>query len=201
MAGTADYTQTFSQTVEGYKIKYGVLFGNEKIVFIKVGTDGTIRGYQDKYPRMARRIHERTGATVICSSNPDISAERKLEADKAFIEKIIAEQDYENCEFYFVGTSDGAEHSLKLALQFPKTVKFLGISSSWSVEAEFLKMVKDLSCEKKIFAYGTDDEDFDVIVPRLKALDCDNLELIIFDGVDHFFTGKVDDFIALIDVI
>jgi alpha/beta superfamily hydrolase len=45
------------------------------------------------------------------------------------------------------------------------------------------------------------DDDFDDIVPILKALECDNLEIIVLDGVDHDFTGKVDDFIALIDLI
>ena len=201
MAKTADYTQTFSQTVEGYKIKYGVLFGNEKIVFIKVGADRNIRGYQDKYLKMAHRVHERIGATVICSSNPDISAERKLEADKAFIEKIIAEQGYENCEFYFVGTSDGGEHSLKLSQQFSETVKFLGLNSSWSCIEDFIERIKSLSHVKKTFVYGAKDVDFDDVVPRLKALECDNLELVVLAGVDHDFTGKVEDFIALIDLI
>ena len=196
-----NYDRILSKAVDYEKIHYGVLFGNEKIVFIKVGVGGNVRGYQDKYLKMAHRVRERIGATVICSSNPDISIEKHLGADKALIKKVITDCGLDNYELYFVGTSDGAEHSLKLASQFPKTVKFLGISSSWSVKAEFLKMVKALSCERKIFAYGTNDEDFDIIVPRLKALGCDNLELIIFDGVDHFFTGKVEDFIALADII
>ena len=35
----------------------------------------------------------------------------------------------------------------------------------------------------------------------MNALACDNLEIIVLEGVDHDFTGKVDDFIALIDLI
>ena len=51
--------------VDDEKIKYGILFGNEKIVFIKVGADGNIRGYQDKYLKMAHRVHARIGDTFI----------------------------------------------------------------------------------------------------------------------------------------
>jgi alpha/beta superfamily hydrolase len=45
------------------------------------------------------------------------------------------------------------------------------------------------------------DDDFDDIVPRLKALECDNLEIVALEGADHYFTGRVDDFIELIDYI
>ena len=56
--------------LSGEKFNYHFVFGNEKIVFIKAGAGGSERGYEDKYIKMAERIHERTGATVICASNP-----------------------------------------------------------------------------------------------------------------------------------
>lgn len=65
-----NFDRILSKTVDYEKIKYGILFGNEKIVFIKVGAFGKIDGHKDKYIRMAHRIHDRIGATVICSSNP-----------------------------------------------------------------------------------------------------------------------------------
>jgi hypothetical protein len=54
---------------------------------------------------------------------------------------------------------------------------------------------------KKIFAYGANDIDFDDILPKLQSLVCDNLEIVVLDGVDHDFTGKVNDFISLIDLL
>ena len=196
-----NYDRILSKTVDYEKIQYGILFGNEKIVFIKVGTNGKIRGYQDKYLRMAHRVHERIGATVICASNCDLDGKVQLKIDKALINKVITDRCLDNYELYFVGTSDGGEHSLKLSQHFSETVKFLGLNSSWSDIEDFIEQIKSLSHVKKTFVYGAKDEDFDKIVPRLKALGCDNLELIILDGVDHDFTGKVDDFIALIDLI
>ena len=51
------YDQILGTTVDGEKIKYGILFGNEKIVFIKAGVpkgneldDKKTKGkYVDKY--------------------------------------------------------------------------------------------------------------------------------------------------------
>ena len=208
---TLNYDKILSATVDGEKIKYGILFGNEKIVFIKSGVprdtedDGdnkkTEDKFVDKYLIMAHRVRDRIGATVICASNGDADPRDQLRADKFLIKKVIAERGFENYELYFVGTSDGGEHSLKLAQQFPETVKFLGINSSWGSMDTFLERIQSLPIVKKIFVYGANDADFDDIVPKLKALDCDNLEIIVLDDVDHGFTDKVDDFIALIDLI
>ena len=195
------YNKTLSITIGDEDIKYGVLFGNEKIVFIKVGADGNIRGYQNKYLKMAHRVHDRIGATVICASNPYIIENTHIKADKSLIEKVIADRGPDNYELYFVGNSDGGDHSLKLSQQFPKTVKFLGINSSYVAVDDFVERILSLSFVKKIFVYGTHDVDFDRIVPKLKTLECDSLEIVLLDGADHDFSGKVDDFIALIDLI
>ena len=195
------YDKTLGITVGDEKINYGILFGNEKIVFIKAGADGNIRGYQDKYLRMAHRVHARIGATVICASNSDLSGKTQLKADKTLIEKVIADLGLDHYELYFIGNSDGGDHSLKLSQQFPETVKFLGINSSWTSIDDFLERIQSLPDVKKIFAYGAKDVDFDFIVPRLKTLECSNLEIIVLDGIDHKFTDRIDDFIALIDLI
>lgn len=195
------YDKILGITVGVEKIKYGILYGNEKIIFIKAGTDGNIRGYQDKYIRMAHRVHDRIGATVICASNADLSGKTQLKADKTLIEKVIADLGLDHYELYFIGNSDGGDHSLKLLQQFPETVKFLGINSSWTSIDDFLERIQSLPDVKKIFAYGAKDVDFDFIVPRLKTLECSNLEIIVLDGIDHKFTDRIDDFIALIDLI
>jgi hypothetical protein len=196
-----NYDMILSKTVDYVKIHYGILFGNEKIVFIKVGAGGNIRGYQDKYLKMAHRVHDRIGATVVCASNPYINESEHIKSDKSLIKKVITDRGLDNYELYFVGTSDGGEHSLMLSQEFPETVKFLGLNSSWSETDVFIERIKSLPRVKKRFAYGAMDDDFDDIVPRLKALECDNLEIVALEGADHYFTGRVDDFIELIDYI
>ena len=196
-----NYDRIISKTIDSEKIKYGILFGNEKIVFIKVGAGRNIRGHQDKYLIMAHRVHERIGATVICASNCDLDGKTQIKIDKALIKKVITDRGLDNYELYFVGTSDGGEHGLRLSEQFPETVRFLGLNSSWSNIDDFIERIRSLSHVKKTFVYGAMDDDFDDIVPRLKKLECDNLQILVLEGVDHDFTGKVDDFIALIDLI
>ena len=196
-----NYDRILSKTVDHEKIKYGILFGNEKIVFIKVGTNGKIRGHQDKYLRMAHRVHERIGATVICSSNPWLDQNAHLKADKATIDHIITELGVESSEMYFVGTSDGGYHSLLLAQQFSQTAKYLGINSSHMGIDNFAEIILSLSRVQKILVYGRDDEDFDKDFPTMNALACDNLEIVVLDGVDHHFTDKIDHFIALADLL
>ena len=76
--------------IETETINYGIISGNEKIVFIKVGADGNIKGYKNKYLKMAHRVHEKTGATVICASNPYIE-NGHVAADKEMILKVVNE--------------------------------------------------------------------------------------------------------------
>ena len=51
-------------------IDYGIIEGNNLIIFIKSGQNGSLYGYQNKYIRMAKRLNKKYGCSVICSSNP-----------------------------------------------------------------------------------------------------------------------------------
>ena len=195
-----NYNKCISKTVTGEKINYGILHGNEKIVFIKTGADGNIRGYQDKYLKMAHRVHQRLGATVICASNPDAEYAAQEVADKAMIAKVAADCGFADYEIYFVGTSDGGYQNLRLAQQMPQARKILGINTSLIDADDLAAHLKKLSYVEKVLVYGTKDEAFQCI-PALQAAGCENLEIITVAGADHEFMGIVDEFIALIDLI
>jgi alpha/beta superfamily hydrolase len=195
-----NYNKCISKTVTGEKINYGIVYGNEKIVFIKTGADGNIRGYQDKYPKMAHRVHQRLGATVICASNPDAEYAAQEVADKAMIAKVAADCGFADYEIYFVGTSDGGYQNLRLAQQMPQARKILGINTSLIDADDLAAHLKKLSCVEKVLVYGTEDEAFQCI-PALQAAGCENLEIITVEGANHKFMGMVDEFIALIDFL
>ena len=170
-----NYDKVINKTVDDETIEYGILYGNEKIVFIKVGADGNIRGYKDKYLKMAYRIHKRLGSTVVCASNPWIE-EGHIDADKSVICETATEKSFSEYEVYFVGASDGANHTLLLAGEVTQTVKILGINTSVVDLQDFKNKLNGLSRIKKIFVYGTEDELF-YIVPSLENTECDNLEI------------------------
>ena len=193
------YDKIISKTIDSEEINYGIIHGNEKIVFVKVGADGSIRGYQDKYLKMAHRVHERLGATVICASNPYIE-HGHLEADQEVISDVATGCGFADYEVYFVGTSDGGYHNLLLTKLVHKTVKLLGINASLIDEDNFIEILQAPPHVKKILVYGTEDGDFD-FVSVLQALECENLKVVTIEGADHEFTGMVDTFISLIDLI
>lgn len=193
------YEKTIRKTISGEEIEYGIIYGNEKIVFIKVGADGSIRGYQDKYLKMAYRVHDRLGAMVICASNPYIERGH-IEADQEMISEVATDCGFSDYEVYFVGTSDGGYHNLLLAQQVPQSVKLLGINASLVDEDGFVEKLEKIPNVKKLLVYGTEDDDYD-FVPELQALECKNLEIITVEGADHEFTDMVNEFIALIALI
>ncbi len=187
-----------TQYVDGEKVEYEIVFGNEKIVFIKAGAGGNVRGYDNKYLKMARRVHERLGATVICTSNPVAPHE---DLDEAEIRWVIAEKGLSNFEISFIGASDGAYHNLSLASRFPETVKWIGINTSYINVPDLKKRLLSSPNVYKILIYGTKDDDFNEVVPAISEITSDNLLLELVEGADHRFYGMIEEFIALSDYL
>lgn len=181
-------------------VRYGLVYGNENIVFIKTGAGGGIRGYQDKYLRIAYSLHDRLGATVICASNPELDYEDQLAADRAMISHIAAKSSFDEYKVLLFGTSDGAYQNLILAQQIPQTEKWLGINTSLISTEDFEEKLQAIPNVQKIVVYGTEDDDFEC-VPVLHNLNCDNLEIITIEGADHEFTGMVEEFIGLAEIL
>ena len=194
-----NYDKVINKTVDDETIEYGILYGNEKIVFIKVGADGNIRGYKDKYLKMAHRVRKRLGGTVVCASNPWVE-EGHIDADKSVICETASEKSFSEYEVYFVGISDGAYHNLLLATEVPQTVKILGINTSIVDIQDFKDKLNRLSRIKKVLVYGTEDELF-YIVPSLENTEGDNLETKIIQGADHEFKGMFEEYISLVDLL
>ena len=201
------YEKTIHELVDDEDILYGILSGgNDTIVFIKTGADyddGNVCGYENKYLKMGHQIRERIGATVICASNPWIDEAPHVAADKAVISQVAAEAGAPDHRVFFVGTSDGGYHILRLAQAVPQTTKLLGINTSPKCEdgfADLKAQMLALPQVDKIQVYGTEDEAY-ACVPLLKSAQIPNLQVLTVEGADHEFSGMVDDFIALIDLI
>lgn len=190
------FDKTISKEFEGETIDYGFIFGNEQIVFIKTGAGGSIRGQSNKYLIMARKIHDRLGATVICSSNPISS----LELDRRAIIWCTKRLNKPNFEVYFLGTSDGAYQCICLA-ENQRTKKLLCINPSF-IPSKFPrdKLIL-LSRVEKIFIFGTEDEEGKEIIPKLQEDYIPNLQIKMVEGADHSFTNMIDEFIDLSDLI
>ena len=190
------FDKIIHKTLDEESVDYGFIFGNNKIVFIKAGAGGGIPGYQDKYLRMAHRVHERLGATVICSSN----YEKSLPMDKKAIEWCARYLKLEDAELYFVGVSDGADQCITLSRNAP-TKKLLCINPSFVPGHDPSNRLILRSKVEKIFVYGTKDDEGYELVPKLKEGAIPNFEIRWVEGADHEFTGMVDEFVDLIDLV
>ena len=191
-----EFDKIIHKTLDEESVDYGFIFGNNKIVFIKAGAGGGIPGYQDKYLRMANKVHERLGATVICSSN----YEKSLPTDKKAIEWCAKYLKLEDAELYFVGVSDGADQCIILSRNAP-TKKLLCINTSFVPGHDPSDRLIIRSKVEKIFVYGTKDVEGHELVPMLMEREIPNFEIRWVEDADHQFTGMVDEFVSLIDLL
>lgn len=184
--------------VDGEKVEYKIIFGNDNIVFIKAGAGGNVRGYKNKYFQMAKRVHERIGATVIYASNPDV---QHVNFDEQEIRWVVSERGFETFNLFFWGTSDGAYQNLSLAKRFPETVKWIGVNSSFITFADFEEKLQDLDSVKKILVYGTEDDEYDIVFPALATKKDENRKFHFIEGADHRFSDMLPQFIQTIDLV
>ena len=191
-----DFDKIIHKIADGEQVDYGFVFGDNKMVFIKAGAGGGITGYQNKYLRMARRVHERLGATVICSSN----YEKCLPMDKKAIEWCIRHLELKEAELYFMGVSDGADQCITLSQNAP-TKKLLCINPSFVPGHDPSDRLIIGSKVEKIFVYGTKNDEGYELVPKLTERNIPNFEIKWVNGADHEFGGMVDEFVSLIDLI
>jgi alpha/beta superfamily hydrolase len=120
--------------------------------------------------------------------------------DKKAIEWCARYLKLENAELYFVGVSDGADQCISLSKNAP-TKKLLCINPSFVPGHDPSNRLILQSAVEKVFVYGTEDEEGMELIPKLKARGIRNFQIELINGADHSFTGMVDEFIALIDLI
>ena len=172
---------------ENGALNYGVIAGNEKIVFIKAGAGGSHTGYENKYLRLAHALHDKDGSTVICASNPSDEFSRKYDA-------VILRDITENTlcpTIKFIGASRGATLGLtELSEQF-HFEKLLLINIPLMLN--FHKTIKAIKDKNILFVFGERDPSVSYI-PFLKRY---TENIMIIEGADHQFKGQTEELIRL----
>ena len=92
--------RNFNNTI----IEYGIINGNNTILLIKTGSEGTIYGYNNKYLKLAKYVSSKYGFTVIVSSNPRTGINSNQLADAI---ELIDEYFKDKYEIYYMGISNG----------------------------------------------------------------------------------------------
>ena len=193
------FDKIVNKAQEGITLRYGVVDGNDTIVLIKSGCGGNYDGYAHKYERMARRIHAARGCSVITADNPE-DLDHSSQTDRAVIEEYAAQRGFADYTVCFVAHSDGWEQIIRAAKGMPQTARLLGINPSPVDDEAMMADLHALPQAEKTVVFGTQDDDF-YLAGKLEAAGIPRLRIIPVEGADHDFTHRLEEFIALIDLL
>lgn len=193
-----DKTVTLSQ--HGKEIEYGIIDGNNTIVFIKAGLEGSCYGYENKYVRIGMALNEKHGCSIIASSNP-LGYKTDFAAEMDFIKDYAKKQNLDAYQVYFFGHSNGAALGIINAYQFAEIKKLVCVNAPLMINLHLLlRGIKGFSGEKMTLVYGSSDASFDML-KLYSELKSDKIDFVRIHGADHNFTGCLDLFIELPGVL
>lgn len=175
-------------------IDYGIIKGDNTIVFIKAGQDGSMYGYNNKYLKMAKRLNNKYGCTVICSSNP-FDGTNPLDNAMEVIEDYTKR--FNNYKVYYLGYSNGALIGAWFATKYPKIVRLALVNGPLMYNLHKTKEgALSFKGEFINFIYGSLDQSYPYI-GLLKRIENNKIKVYIEEGQDHHFSQSEEMFLSL----
>ena len=172
-------------------IEYGIVEGNNTIVFIKAGQNGSLYGYQNKYVRMANNLNKKYGCSVICSSNP-FDGENPLDNAMEVIEEYA--QKFDDYKIYYLGYSNGALIGAWYGANYPKIKRMALINGPLMYNFHKTKEgALSFKGESINFIYGEYDQSIEYTV-LLKEIENAKIKVFIEKGQDHHFSKSDEEF-------
>ena len=172
-------------------IDYGIVEGNNIIVFIKAGQNGSLYGYQNKYIKMAKRLNKKYGCSVICSSNP-FDGNNPLDNAMEVIEDYAKR--FDDFKIYYLGYSNGALIGAWFGIKYPKIKRMALVNVPLMYNLYKTKEgALSFKGESINFIYGEYDQSIGY-VELLKSIENDKIKVFIEEGQDHHFSKSEEDF-------
>lgn len=186
-----EINSTFKDTIT---IEYGIVEGNNTIVFIKAGQDGSLYGYHNKYIKMARRLNKKYGCTVICSSNP-------FDGDNPLGDAFSVIEDYakrfNDYKIYYLGFSNGALIGTWFGVKYPKIKRMALVNGPLMFNFHKIKDgALSFKGESISFIYGEYDQSIGY-VDLLKTIENDKIKVYVEQGQDHHFSKSEEEFLRI----
>lgn len=175
-------------------IEYGIIEGNNTIVFIKSGQNGSIYGYNNKYIKMAKRLNKKYKCTVICSSNP-FDGNNPLDNAFTVIEKYTSK--FEDYKVYYLGFSNGALIGAYFGINYPKIKRMLLVNMPLIYDINLIKNNLNNFNNKKItIVYGSLDYSINSL-ENIKDIKSNRMDIKVVPNEDHYFSKDEEDFYSL----
>lgn len=175
------------------EMEYGFILGNEIIFLIKVGQDAILKGYNDKYIKIAKNINEKYGFTIVVSSNHFTGLD-PLSSAIDVINDYRKKMNYEENEIYYMGYSNGGLVGAWYLHKHKEITKAMLVNAPIKTNLKaFIYGIHKFAGDKLTLVYGDKDFSYEfttLLTPFLK----DNIHLEIEDGADHHFTNLEDRF-------
>ncbi len=172
-------------------IEYGIVEGNNTIVFIKAGQNGSLYGYQNKYVRMANNLNKKYGCSVICSSNP-FDGENPWDNAMEVIEEYA--QKFDDYKIYYLGYSNGALIGAWYGINYPKIKRMALVNGPLMYNYHKTKEgALSFKGESINFIYGEYDQSIAYTV-LLKSIENEKIKVFIEKGQDHHFSKSDEEF-------
>lgn len=174
--------------------------GNEKVLLIMTGNDGTLGGYNDKYLKIAEKEHAIYGATVIISDNPrrskDFPTSYNFDTMMDFVEHHMKER-YTAFEIYFMGVSAGGSYALMYAYRYKHICRILAVNAPFMINThKLLEGINRFTGEHISLVYGDGDPSYQMM-PFIRQLEGPKCKVSSYVGADHNFAGMEEAFIML----
>ena len=178
----------------GDNTQYGIISGNNKIVFIKAGLGGDNFGYENKYLIMAQQLHDKFGCSVIVASNPN-DGKSHVEKDQTIIQQFVVDNNILKPEFFFLGHSNGGFKGLELSYSSITFTKMILINMPLMINLHKTKQyILSIPQTNILLIYGENDPSF-AYVPFIEGK-FNNVEVYVVQHADHNFKGLLDEFIS-----
>lgn len=175
-------------------IEYGIIEGNNTIVFIKTGQNGSIYGYNNKYIKMAKRLNKKYKCTVICSSNP-FDGNNPLDNAFTVIEKYTSK--FEDYKVYYLVFSNGALIGAYFGINYPKIKRMLLVNMPLIYDINLIKNnLNNFNNEKVTIVYGSLDYSINLL-ENIKNIKSNRLDIKVILNEDHYFSKDEEDFYSL----
>ena len=175
-------------------IEYGIIEGNNTIVFIKSGQNGSIYGYNNKYIKMAKRLNKKYKCTVICSSNP-FDGNNPLDNAFTVIEKYTSK--FEDYKVYYLGFSNGALIGAYFGINYPKIKRMLLVNMPLIYDINLIKNnLNNFNNEKITIVYGSLDYSINSL-ENIKDIKSNRMDIKVVPNEDHYFSKDEEDLYSL----
>lgn len=173
---------------------YGIIRGNETIVFIKPGLGGSIYGYENKYFRISEKLNDTFNCTVIVSPN-----EKKVDFDTEmeFIKEYVIHNNLADYQIYYFGHSNGALIGMCNAYKYSQIKRLLLINAPLCINPQkTIDGIKMFAGEKMVLVFGDKDPSFH-FVKLFSELSNEKVRFEIIPEADHNFKNKLELFMSL----